>query len=110
LSVTTLAAAADSRFREEFSDLNVAAYSEKVAASAGKLVLANTLGVYETEGVAYLGPIAPSPLLDWQTLRIAANVPSDTSHYVQFFTEEEGSLVLIPDGDLSGNSIGLTDN
>lgn len=110
LRILTRSAINEGMFLEEFSDLLAVASSTDVETVGGKLVLENTFGVYKNSGIAYLGPIAPVPLLHWQTLRVAANLPVNTSHHVQFFTGSGvGPYTLIPNGDLPGNSVGFTD-
>lgn len=97
-------------FTETFTALLAVASSSRVAALGDELVLQDTAGVHETDGFAFLGPIAPAPLQAWQTLRIAAEALANTSYRVQFFTgAAPGPFTLIPDGDLPGNAAGFTD-
>lgn len=97
-------------FTEDFNDLLAVASSSDVAAVGGDLVLRDTAGTYESDGFVFLGPITPATLLAWQTLRIAADAPANTSYRVQLYTGvAPGPFVLIPDGDLTGNAAGLTD-
>ena len=110
LNIYTRSAISEGSSVEEFTNLLAVDSSTAVEAVGGKLVLQNTVGVYETNGTAYLGPIAPAPLLEWQTLRVAATLPTNTSHQVQFFTGVVGGpYTLIPNSDLPGNTIGFTD-
>ena len=111
LSVTSLSAVSEGSFVEGFSDLTGVATSSQVVTNGGMLVLEDTTGVYKTSGYAFLGPISPSPLLNWQTVRVAADVPTHTSLYVQFFTgTSSGPYTLIPDIALPGNSTGFVDS
>lgn len=93
---------------ETFSDLSGAPVNTNVAAN-GVLQLFDTAGVYETTGSAYLSEITPGPLLRWETVRVAATVPVNTSYQVQFFTGS-GPYVLVPDSDLPGNAAGFFDS
>lgn len=93
---------------EGFSDLGGAVSYTNVTA-AGTLRLTESGGVHDTSGEAYLNQIAPAPLLEWGAIRVAANLPTDTSYYVQFFTGA-GPYVLVPDSDLPGNATGFTDS
>ncbi len=109
LNISTLSAVSENMFREEFSDLAAVAFSNQVVAAANKLQLTNTAGVYAGSGSAYLGPISPSPLLKWQSARVAVDLPVDTSHKIQFFTGAGvGPYTIIPDSDLPGNAAGFT--
>jgi type II secretory pathway pseudopilin PulG len=97
-------------FLEDFSDLSAVDSSSNVEIVDGELVLENTLDIYETSGVAYLGPIEPVPFLKWQTLRTNATLPVNTNHRVQFFTGTiTGPYTLIPNNELPGNVAGFTD-
>lgn len=110
LDIVTLSAITEGSLLEEFSDLLAVASSSLVETVTGELVLENTLGVYETSGETFLGPIEPSPLLGWQTLRVSATLPTNTSHHVHFYTgTTTGPYTLIPDSELPGNAIGFTD-
>lgn len=109
LNISTLSAVSENMFQEEFSDLAAVAFSNQVVAAANKLQLVNTAGVYAGSGSAYLGPIAPTPLLLWQSARVAVDLPAGTSHKIQFFTGVgAGPYTIIPDSDLPGNAIGFT--
>ena len=111
LELTTYSDIVDNFFREEFNNLTGVAASTDVTATAGDLVLADTAGVYRNSGIAYLGPITPATLEEWHSARIAIRSPANTSHFVQYFTGvAPGPFTLIPEGDLSGNAIGFTEN
>lgn len=111
LSITTLSDIAEGSLIEPFTDLSAVASSSDVAAFGGDLQLENTLGVYASNGVAYLGPIAPSPLLSWESLTVSGDNALFGSYRVQLFTSlaPMGPFTLIPDGDMPGNSIGFSD-
>lgn len=48
------------------------------------------------------------PVLEWQTLRVSADTPVNTSYKIQFFTGAgAGPYTLIPNADLPGNSTGF---
>jgi type II secretory pathway pseudopilin PulG len=111
LSIKVLSAFTENSFKEDFTDLTAVASSTNVSVNGGKLVLEDTLGVYDSSGIVYLGPITPATLVGWQTLRIAADIPVNTSHSVKFYTGDNiNPFVLIPDTDLDGNGAGFTDN
>lgn len=111
LNITTFSAVDDQIFTEDFADLLAVASSSNVSVSGGDLVLEDTLGVYDNTGYVYLGPITPASLVDWYGLRIATDIPTNTSHNVQFFTSSGPDIYdLIPEVDLAGNNIGFTGN
>ncbi len=109
LTIKTLSSISEGSFNEDFSDLVSVDSSSGVSVNSGNLILFDTIGVYNTDGFVYLGPIAPSPLKSWNVVRVAPNLPSDTSFYVQFLTGLIGGpYIMIPDGDLPGNSTGFS--
>jgi len=94
-----------------FSDTTQIATSTQTDVAGGDLVLANTLGVYETAGTAYLSSIAPAALESWETIRVAADLDAGTDFVVQLYTGTAASgYALIPDTELAGNAIGFTDS
>lgn len=97
---------------EEFPNLDGVASSTDVDTALNSLVLADSLGVYETTGVGYLDPIAPASLLRWEAVRVSADLPTiDTSYVLRFYTGASSTgYTLIPEGDLPGNSIGFTES
>ena len=110
LDIRTFSAVTEGNFTETFTDLLGVASSSRVVGN-NDLELANTGGVYETNGFAYLGPIAPTPLQKWETIRVASDLPLDTTYRVQLFTGAGiGPYTLIPDVALTGNSSGFTDS
>jgi type II secretory pathway pseudopilin PulG len=110
LDIKTLSAVSEGVLKEEFTNLLAVDSSVDVEAVGGRLKLANVSSVYKTSGIAYLGVITPAPLLRWQTVRVAVDLPASTSHKVQLFTGvPTGPYTLIPDSELSGNVVGFTD-
>ncbi|MCA9357014.1 prepilin-type N-terminal cleavage/methylation domain-containing protein [Candidatus Nomurabacteria bacterium] len=94
---------------EEFLDMAGVASSTEVESDTNNLVLTNTLGVYDTAGIAYLNNVTPVTIFGWETVRVAVDLPTNTSHKVQFFTGVDGGpYTLIPDSALSGNTTGFT--
>ncbi|MCA9359882.1 carboxypeptidase regulatory-like domain-containing protein [Candidatus Kaiserbacteria bacterium] len=111
LNIRTFSAVDDQIFTEDFTDLLSVASSSDVSVTSGNLVLENNLGVYDSTGYVYLGPITPTSLVDWNSLRIATDIPTNTSHSVQFYTSSAPDIYdLIPEVDLPGNNIGFTGN
>lgn len=110
LVVQAYSAITEDSFTEKFNDLGAVATSTTVASVGNQLVLKSILGVYETSGSAMLGPISPLPLSAWQTLKVAAHTPSNTTALIQFYTSSApGVYDLIPDTELPGNVAGFYD-
>jgi type II secretory pathway pseudopilin PulG len=110
LDITTLSGITEGLLLETFADLSAVASSSDVVANAGDLELLDTAGVYEASGVAFLGPIAPSPILSWEMVLLTGNNPINTLYKVQFYTAAipTGPFTLIPSTDLAGNSVGFS--
>ena len=107
LTIKTYSDVTEGQFNETFDDLLAVASSSGVVGN-GDLELFDTAGVYETSGYVFLGPITPVPVLEWQTLRVSADTPVNTSYKIQFFTGAgAGPYTLIPNADLPGNSTGF---
>jgi hypothetical protein len=110
LDISTFSALSEGSILEEFTDLLAAASSTDVEVVSGEAVLENTAGVYKTSGIVYTEIITPSPLAQWEMVRIAATVPVNTDYTVRFYTRVgTGPFALIPDAELSGNSVGFSD-
>lgn len=111
LSVTSLSAVTEGSLIETFSNLASVASSTNVMTVGGDLVLEDVVGVYKNSGVVYLGPITPTPLEIWSSIRTAVDLPIDTSYKVQLFTGVgTGPYTLIPDSEFPGNAAGFTDS
>jgi hypothetical protein len=109
LDVSTYSAITEGSMLEEFTDLLSVSSSTNVEVSGGSLVLENTLGVYETDGIVFTEIITPAPLESWETVRIASDLPVNTSFVTQLYTGS-GPFVRISDGDLPGNNVGFSDS
>tara|TARA_B100000508_G_scaffold140940_1_gene144425 strand:- start:6388 stop:8145 length:1758 start_codon:yes stop_codon:yes gene_type:complete len=94
---------------EDFNDSSGIATSTDTEVIGGDLELANTLGVYETSGIAYLQEIRPATLDRWESVMVVGDAFPNTSYMVQFFTGTTSAYTLIGDGDLDGNAAGFTD-
>jgi len=111
INITTLSAITEGSESYLFSDISQIATSTQTNVVGGDLVLANTLGVYETTGTAYLSTITPVPLESWETIRIDADLDSATDFVAQLYTGTAASgYTLIPDTELAGNVTGFTDS
>lgn len=108
MEISTFSSLVSSSTVEEFSDLSGVASVTNITSDTDLLVLTNTLGVYDSSGTAYLNTITPTPLLSWEKIRVAADLPVNTTHKVQLFTGvAPGPYTLIPEVDLPGNATGF---
>jgi len=111
INITTLSTVVEGSESYLFSDTSQIATSTQTAVVSGDLVLADTLGVYETTGTAYLSSIVPASLESWEVIRIAADLDSGTDFVAQLYTGAAASgYTLIPDSELPGNAAGFTDS
>jgi|AntRauTorckE6833_2_1112554.scaffolds.fasta_scaffold01543_7 hypothetical protein len=111
LDISTFSSITEGSMREEFSDLLAVATSSNIESVGGSVVLENTFGVYEASGIAYTEIITPTPLEQWEIVRIAPEVPVNTDYAVRFYTGTgTGPFALIPDSELPGNSVGFSDS
>jgi len=85
--------------------LSVASSTEVVA---GELVLTNTLGTYDSSGVARSTAIAPTYLYSWDLFQATSTSPTGTSISYQIFYDNLGVPTLLPEVDLPGNTAGFT--
>jgi len=85
--------------------LSVASSTEVVA---GELVLTNTLGAYDSSGVARSTAIAPTYLHAWDFFQATSTSPAGTSVSYQIFYDNLGVPTLLPEVDLPGNTAGFT--
>ena len=97
---------------EPFNNLSGVASSSNATTSTGRLVLDKNGSNYYTTGFVYIGPIAPSTLSEWRTIKtVIDNVPANTDFRVRLYTGAgAGPYTLIPDSDLPGNSVGFFDS
>lgn len=109
LLITTFSSVVEDSLYEMFDDYTGLAATTTVVINTGDLVLEDTAGVYTTAGVAYLNPVVPTNLVSWETVRVVATVPTNTTYQIQFYTGSTTAYTLIPDTDLPGNSSGFTD-
>jgi type II secretory pathway pseudopilin PulG len=111
VDVSTYSARSEGSMREEFTDLLAVASSTDIEIVSDEAVLESTAGVYQTSGIVYTQLMTPTPVSRWETARVAADVPAGTNYEVRFYTGTgTGPFTLIPDTELSGNSVGFADS
>ena len=107
INVKTFSAITDTAITEEFSAPTNIAVGTDTEVVAGVLQLRQTAGVFAPSGIAYLAVAAPTPLLSWGALTVAASTPSGTEYKTRLYTEAGGVYTLIPDVNLPGNAAGF---
>ena len=112
LDVSTVSSIVEGSQLEVFSSLaGVSSTTDTTTVVSGDLVLTDTLGVYLSNGIAYLTPVVPAAIENWEVIRIAADVPINTEYVLQLFTGDSlTSYSAIPDADLPGNAVGFSDS
>lgn len=94
---------------DSFADQSGIASSTNVVAAVDSLGLASSSGLYLPEGSMITATIEPSTLLSWTEASWSAGVPLQTAVSVSVYTDDgSGTLGLISDGELPGNSTGFT--
>lgn len=107
-NVLALATKVPNQFTETFSNSTGVASSTGVSVTGGHLQLSGAPGSYSSSGEAYLSESVPAPIAGWDYLLIEGNKNSNTDVRVRFYTGTSSSYTLVPDSDLSGNSVGFT--
>lgn len=110
ITLRSLASLIEGSVLEVFADASgVASTTNSTAVDSGDLVLDDTAGVYQSTGVAYLDPVVPSSLEQWEVIRVAADLAPSTAYQLRLYTGNTVTgYVAIPDADLPGNAAGFT--
>jgi type II secretory pathway pseudopilin PulG len=107
LTVTALASKITNQFSESFSSATGIATTTDTAVTGGRLQLQGAPGTYSLSGVAYLNEIIPTTISSWDYLILEGTVSGTTNVLVQFYTGTSSAYTLIPDTELTGNSVGF---
>jgi len=107
LHITTVSPATYSSFSDSFTDYSLVATTSSTTISAGDLVLADSVGVYETVGSVQSTTTSPALLDSWYSATFSATTTADTWVRVSIMYDNAGVMALVPDGDLPGNSTGF---
>tara|TARA_B100000508_G_scaffold60333_1_gene47413 strand:- start:427913 stop:429649 length:1737 start_codon:yes stop_codon:yes gene_type:complete len=90
-----------------FSSSNIAVASS-TEVTGGDLVLTNTLGVYDTDGLAQSTSTSPTYLSAWSLFQATSTKPAGTTITYQILYDNVGTPTVLPDAVLSGNEAGFT--
>lgn len=108
LLVKTVAPATYGSYIDTFSDTSGLYTQASTSVSGGRLLLAADAGVYRPRGVAVSTSTTPATIASWYMLDFVATTSATTSVHVSVMYDNGGTMELIPDGDLPGNSSGFT--
>lgn len=106
----TLSDITEGTWIELFTDLSGVAMSADVTVTGNAVLLSNTAGIYVSNGVLFLQPVAPSTLERWEKVVVIGDAPIGTSYVTNIYTGTTPSYTLISNSDLPGNDTGFTGN
>jgi type II secretory pathway pseudopilin PulG len=94
-------------FSDSFLDETKISQKTSIEVANGEVNLASTTEGYSASGYLISIPISPSNLQTWDEFSWTDSEPSETSLKYQIYYFSGTDWYLIPDSDLTGNSIGL---
>lgn len=107
LTVKTYSEGGTGLFLDSFLDTSKIAESNNVNIANGEVRLVSSDGTYESEGYIISETISPSNLTGWNELDWTDDAPPSTQIRYQVLYYDGEDWVLVPNGDLPGNSSGL---
>lgn len=93
---------------ETYSDASGITGSNSINVTAGKLVLQDSGGIYAGNGYAQHATVTPVGAVAWYDIVVDANVPNQTAVVTHVYYDDAGTLTIVPDTVLPGNSSGFT--
>jgi hypothetical protein len=106
-SINTLSPWGTDNFSDSFSDQSKVSSSSEVIISGGKVDLATSSEGYLPSGYLISIAISPTTLIKWDQFSWTDSEPIQTDLKYQIYYASGTDWLLIPDSDLSGNSIGF---
>jgi type II secretory pathway pseudopilin PulG len=110
LLVSTVGPATYNSFFDTFTDSSLIATTSNTDVAAGEVVLSDVLGVYEVLGTVQGTNTNPVTIESWYSVSFVASTTVSTAVKVSVLYNNGGTLELVPEGDLSGNSVGFTNS
>ncbi|MFZ3073950.1 MAG: prepilin-type N-terminal cleavage/methylation domain-containing protein [Minisyncoccales bacterium] len=92
-------------FADSFDDAALISTSENIQFSSGDILLSGP--AYPADGYVISNAINPADLAIWDELRFSDTRPAGTRVFYQVLYYDGAAWILIPDSDLSGNSVGF---
>ncbi|MCA9397605.1 hypothetical protein KC573_02145, partial [candidate division WWE3 bacterium] len=110
MEISTFSSITSASSTVSFSDSSDLASSTDVTIDTGALRLKDTLGVYESTGLAVMHQIEPAAIDEWGKVVVIGSAPAGSDYRVQFFTGTTSSYQLVDETDLPGNAAGFNDD
>lgn len=108
LLIKTVGPATYGTFTDTFTDSSLLSISASTTVTAGDIVLTNTAGLYDLSGSVQSTSTVPVTLESWYAASFVSSTTASTSINISLLYNNAGSMELVPDGDLPGNSVGFS--
>ncbi len=108
LTIQTVLPPTYASFTDTFSDSSLIATTSSTTVSGGTVQLIQTLGVYDNTGFVQATTTEPTSISAWYALEFSASTSASTTVRVSLMYDNAGTMTLVPDSVLAGNSIGFT--
>lgn len=110
ISLATLSPWVINDFIDSFGDYSTIEDYSNILVDNGKVALEKDGEAYFSSGYIISAPIEPDSLIKWVEFSWDDNKPSGTFIKYQVLYDNSGEWILVPDSDLSGNSVGIENN
>jgi prepilin-type N-terminal cleavage/methylation domain-containing protein len=107
LHITTVGPATYGTFDDTFIDMGLVATTSSTTVSSEAVILADNVGVYADMGYVQSTSTTPASLDSWYSFDFTASTTASTSVKVSLLYNNSGTMTLVPDTDLPGNSTGF---
>lgn len=106
-SVDTLSPLGADSFSDSFFDSSKISESSNVDIFGDEVNLSKTDSEYQSSGYLISVTISPESLTNWGEFSFTDNEPAETQIFYQVLYSDGENWILVPDVDLSGNSLGF---
>lgn len=106
-SIDTFSPWGSDNFFDSFLNENKISEKSNLFINNGEVVLASSSSGYSSSGYLISSAVFPANLTSWEKLSFTGLVPAGTDLKFQFYYASGTDLYLIPNSDLSGNSVGF---
>lgn len=110
LLIRTIGPATYDTFTDTFTDSSLIATTSSTTIGAGAMVLTGTGGIYATSGTVQATSTSPATIDSWYSFSFDASTTASTSVKVSLLYNNGGVMMLVPDADLPGNSVGFVNS
>ena len=108
LTIRTVGIPTFDTFTDDFTDDSLISSYASTTRSGGAIVLTGGSGSYAATGTVIATTTSPSPLERWYTASWTGTTSASTSLAISVYYDDGGTLAVVPDTDLPGNSAGFT--